>query len=178
MRGAGAGGSSGAGKSSSSSSSSSPAGFFGGAMAAATSTASTSSPSAPSCPPDVEELGRSSWDLLHSIAATYPEKPSEAEQSALLGLLKALPILYPCRHCAQALQEDYTRRDSATTTSTSSPPADAVKVSEAVSSKRQAMRFTCSIHNEVNERLGKPRWDCEDLRKLKERWEDGGEKCL
>ncbi|PWN22225.1 hypothetical protein BCV69DRAFT_281235 [Microstroma glucosiphilum] len=174
MRGAG----SGAGKSSSSaaSSSASPAGFFGGAMAAATSPSSTSSASTLSCPPDVEELGRSSWDLLHSIAATYPEKPSEAEQSALLSLLKALPILYPCRHCAQALQEDYTRRDSVTTASP--PSADDMKVSEAVISKSQAMRFTCSIHNEVNERLGKPKWDCEDLRKLKERWEDGGQKCL
>lgn len=178
----GTGPASGVGKSSSasSSSSSSAAGFFGGAMAAATTSTSTSPSSALACPPDVEELGRSSWDLLHSIAATYPEKPSEAEQSALLGLLKALPVLYPCRHCAQALQEDYTRRDSPATTGPSSAAADAdaLKVSEAVTSKRQAMRFTCSIHNEVNERLGKPKWDCEDLQKLKERWEDGGQKCL
>jgi hypothetical protein len=31
----------------------------------------------PGCPPDKDELGRGTWDLLHSIAATYPNSPSE-----------------------------------------------------------------------------------------------------
>ncbi|KAK7210568.1 hypothetical protein V2G26_017746 [Clonostachys chloroleuca] len=35
-------------------------------------------------PPDVAALGRSSWTLLHSIAATFPEAPSRAQQGDLL----------------------------------------------------------------------------------------------
>jgi hypothetical protein len=36
-------------------------------------------------PPDVEELGRSTWTLLHSMAATYPEK-ADAEHQANIVL--------------------------------------------------------------------------------------------
>lgn len=167
MKGAGAG-SKGKGKQGPS-----PFGAMAGAGAAAT-TAATSSDDDLKCPPDVNELGRSSWDLLHSIAAVYPDNPSESERTALLGLLKALPLLYPCKSCAEALQEEYTSRESRPT---SSLPSEHVTVSGAVASKTTAMKFMCGIHNEVNERLGKKKWDCEDLKKLKERWEDGGRKC-
>ena len=35
------------------------------------------------CPADVETLGRSTWTLLHSIAATYPVAPTPNHQTDL-----------------------------------------------------------------------------------------------
>lgn len=172
MRGSGGGGS--AGK---------MAGGVGfGAAAASTSSAASSDRSisqVKGCPPDVEELGRSTWDFLHSVAATYPDKPTETQRSALLSLLTSLPVLYPCGHCADALSEDYARRAvERPAAGTQGKPLENMTLQEATESKRSAARFMCSIHNEVNVRLGKPVWNCDDLGRLKRRWEDGGERCF
>lgn len=150
------------------------AGFAGLAGTAAASSSSTSAP-APACPPDVEALGRSSWDLIHSIAATYPDKPTAEQQGALAAFFKSLPILYPCGYCAESLQDEYERLAAALAT----PATSTDKLFQnAAQSKNDALRFTCQIHNEVNARLGKKQWDCEDLVKLKKRWLDGGSACL
>ena len=80
------------------------------------------------CPPDRAELGAHSWQLvraarltcllafhhetllpcisqLHSMAAHFPDKPSEAEQNSARAFLLALAVLYPCKHCAAHLSE-------------------------------------------------------------------------
>lgn len=106
------------------------------------------------CPPDVEQLGRATWTFLHTTAAYYPEKPTAAQQSHMLGLLSALPSLYPCSWCASHLGEN-------------------IKVHPPVVSGRVALsRWLCERHNDVNERLGKPRFDC-SIEKTDERWKDG-----
>lgn len=130
------------------------------------------------CPPDVEELGRSTWDFLHSVAAVYPDSPTPEQRGALLSLLTSLPLLYPCGHCAEALGEDYERRAAGGVTAAGGRKEDAMTLQEATASKKAAAQFMCSIHNEVNERLGKPVWNCDDLGRLKRRWEDGGERCF
>jgi len=56
------------------------------------------------CPLDREELGRSTWNLLHTIAAYYPDKPSAAEQESVRQLFLALAQFYPCEVCAQDFQ--------------------------------------------------------------------------
>lgn len=124
----------------------------------------------PACPPDVEALGRSSWDLIHSIAATYPEDPSPEQRTALFAFLKSLPVLYPCGYCAESLKDEYQAMADGR--------SQDILLQEAAKSHAAALKFTCRIHNEVNGRLGKKQWDCEDLKKLKERWLDGGAKCL
>ncbi|KAF7545957.1 hypothetical protein G7046_g9448 [Stylonectria norvegica] len=63
------------------------------------------------CPPDVEALGRSTWTLLHSIAATYPETPSRGQQSDLLSFVGLFSKLYPCWVCAEDFQ-GYMRKDT------------------------------------------------------------------
>ena len=32
------------------------------------------------CPVDKDELGRSTWNLLHTMAAYYPDKPNDQEK--------------------------------------------------------------------------------------------------
>jgi len=106
----------------------------------------------PHCPADVEQLGRATWTFLHTTAAYYPERPTPTQRANMLGLLIALPSLYPCSHCASHLEgkmEDH--------------PPD-------VSGRVALSRWLCERHNDVNERLGKAKFDCE---KTDERWKDG-----
>ncbi|KAI0083843.1 ERV/ALR sulfhydryl oxidase domain-containing protein [Irpex rosettiformis] len=106
------------------------------------------------CPPDVEQLGRATWTFLHTTAAYYPEKPTPNQRANMLSLLRSLPVLYPCSWCATHLGENMK----------ANPPD--------VSGRLGLSRWLCERHNEVNDRLGKPRFDC-SWSKLDERWKDG-----
>ncbi|KAG7444262.1 uncharacterized protein BT62DRAFT_933928, partial [Guyanagaster necrorhizus] len=114
--------------------------------------APTTSPA--DCPPDVEQLGRATWTFLHVTAAYYPERPTPNQRANMLTLLRALPILYPCSNCAGDFGEDIQTH-----------PPD-------VSSRAGLSRWLCERHNEVNLKLGKPKFDC-SLEKTDERWKDG-----
>ncbi|KAF8840815.1 FAD-dependent thiol oxidase [Paxillus ammoniavirescens] len=104
------------------------------------------------CPPDVEQLGRATWTFLHTAAAYYPERPTPFQRANMLNLLHSLPVLYPCSHCASHLAEETKR----------TPPN--------VSGRVALSRWLCERHNEVNERLGKEKFDCA---RTDERWRDG-----
>ncbi|TPX67755.1 hypothetical protein SpCBS45565_g03547 [Spizellomyces sp. 'palustris'] len=111
------------------------------------------------CPPDSGTLGSSTWTFLHTMAAYYPENPSVAEQYSMRNLISALGRFYPCGYCAEHLKGEVLRR-----------PPD-------VSSNRALSQWFCEVHNEVNERQGKPPFDCT---KVFERWRDGsaGSECF
>ncbi|RDX56799.1 FAD-dependent thiol oxidase, partial [Lentinus brumalis] len=106
------------------------------------------------CPPDVEQLGNATWTFLHTTAAYYPEKPTMQHRVNMLSLLRALPVLYPCSNCAQHLGENMKTH-----------PPD-------VSGRAALSKWLCEQHNEVNERLGKDKFEC-TVEKLDERWKDG-----
>ncbi|KAH7922324.1 FAD-dependent thiol oxidase [Leucogyrophana mollusca] len=124
------------------------------AFASGTGIKSVPEPDAPPahCPPDVEQLGRATWTFLHTTAAYYPERPTPNQRANMLNLLHSLPTLYPCSHCASHLGENL--KDH---------PPD-------VSGRVPLSRWLCERHNDVNERLGKERFDCA---KTDERWKDG-----
>lgn len=126
------------------------------ALALGTSQVATSRPDElpPGCPPDVEQLGRATWTFLHTTAAYYPDHPAPTQRTRMLGLLFALPVLYPCTWCATHLGEEMR-----------SIPPD-------VSTREGLSRWLCEQHNRVNERLGKPLFDC-SLKRTDERWKDG-----
>lgn len=58
------------------------------------------------CPLDKNELGRSTWNLLHTMAAYYPEDPSDEMKQAAVAFIESLAKLYPCPHCAEDFRED------------------------------------------------------------------------
>lgn len=105
-------------------------------------------------PPDVEVLGRSSWTLLHSIAARYPETPSKKEQRDLSQFLKLFGNFYPCWYCGEDFGKYMTSNEPKVTT------------------QEEFGKWLCDAHNEVNVKLGKPKFNC-DL--WKQRWKDGWE---
>ena len=58
------------------------------------------------CPLDRNELGRSAWDLLHTMVANYPDAPTEKQQKQMTAFFEALAEFYPCIHCAEDFQEN------------------------------------------------------------------------
>ncbi|KAF2664513.1 hypothetical protein BT63DRAFT_429277 [Microthyrium microscopicum] len=106
------------------------------------------------CPPDVEELGRSTWTLLHSIAAQYPTTPSPTQQDHARTFISSFSQLYPCWSCASEFRAWLSKDGNA----------------PRVSSRSDFGRWLCEAHNEVNTKLGKKTFDCE---RWEERWRVG-----
>lgn len=106
-------------------------------------------------PPDVESLGRSSWTLLHLIAATFPESPTNKQQQDLKQFLRLFGGFYPCWFCADDFKEYMEKKEPQT------------------ESQDKFGKWLCDAHNEVNKKLGKPTFDCN---LWKQRWKDGWEK--
>ncbi|KAJ5046578.1 uncharacterized protein L3040_003817 [Drepanopeziza brunnea f. sp. 'multigermtubi'] len=104
------------------------------------------------CPPDVEQLGRSSWTLLHSITAAYPTEPTPTEQTQASTFVSLFAKLYPCWVCAEDFQ-DWMARNKVRT-----------------ESREEFGRWMCEAHNDVNRKLGKREFDCS---KWEERWRTG-----
>jgi mitochondrial FAD-linked sulfhydryl oxidase len=108
------------------------------------------------CPLNRNELGRASWAYLHSLAAYYPAKPTQFEQQRMKRFMEDYAKLYPCGYCSDRTVEELQRRPP----DTSSQSAFAI--------------WMCEVHNEVNERLNKPLFDCS---KVDERWRTGAPQC-
>jgi FAD-linked sulfhydryl oxidase len=104
------------------------------------------------CPPDKEALGRATWTLLHTIAAYYPETPNRQDEVRIRDFINTLSHIYPCGHCASHFREEMIR----------TPPI--------TSSRETLSLWMCSMHNKINELLGKPIFDCGRVR---ERWFEG-----
>eukprot|EP00474_Spongospora_subterranea_P010284 CRZ10742.1 hypothetical protein [Spongospora subterranea] len=104
------------------------------------------------CPLDRAALGRSSWGLLHTMAAYYPAKPSKREQESMTEFMHRFAQFYPCATCRQHLIADLSNR----------PPT--------TGSRHLLSQWMCQLHNRVNKRLNKPLFDCA---KVDERWRTG-----
>ncbi|RMD41569.1 hypothetical protein DV735_g3587, partial [Chaetothyriales sp. CBS 134920] len=124
------------------------------AAAAATAATTTESPEPTDCPPDVDELGRSTWTLLHSMAATYPARAAPSMQATMRSFIAAFSQLYPCGACAEDLQA-WLRQ-----------PGNEPRVG----GQDELGAWMCEAHNAVNVKLGKPAFDCA---LWKQRWRDG-----
>lgn len=105
-------------------------------------------------PPDVEKLGRSSWTLLHLIAATYPETPTSKQQADMKQFVTLFGNFYPCWFCADDFKKYIVANEPVTETQDSFG------------------KWLCGAHNDVNKKLGKPEFDCN---LWKQRWKDGWE---
>ncbi|XP_076659322.1 evr1_Alr domain-containing protein Alr [Halictus rubicundus] len=104
------------------------------------------------CPLDKDELGSKTWSFLHTMAAYYPDQPSEAQKSDMKQFFYSFSQFYPCYVCAEDLREQLKE----------SPPQ--------TDSQKTLSRWLCDVHNEVNKKIGKPKFDCNFV---DQRWRDG-----
>ena len=125
---------------------------------ASTSTSTSGGSGGSPCPLDREELGVSTWGLLHTVAAYYPDRPSQVDCERGAQLVSSLAHLYPCSHCREDFQQETER----------SPPR--------LGSRRSFSLWLCEQHNAVNAKLGKPAFEC-TLERLDERWRTGSPAC-
>ena len=100
-------------------------------------------------PASFEEVGQSTWTLIHTMAAYYPEKPSETQKRATSQFIQSLTEVYPCKNCAKDLKEEL------------------VEVPPRLDNQKEFAKWACDLHNVVNVKLGKPIFPCEFVDK---RW--------
>ena len=123
----------------------------GSATSSSASSSSSSSSVSSSCPPRSAELGRSSWTLLHSMAAWYPDDPTSQQRQRMANFMEALGDFYPCPWCADDFMTELHK----------TPPK--------VESRTDLCMWLCDQHNRVNLKLGKQLFDC-NMKDLDERW--------
>ena len=104
------------------------------------------------CPLMRDDLGRASWSLLHTMAAYYPVQPKDEDKQTMKEFIQSFSRLFPCPECRADFQDEIKK----------SPPD--------VSSRLGISNWMCQQHNLVNQKLGKPEFDC---RQVLERWRDG-----
>jgi len=103
------------------------------------------------CPPTRDEIGVSTWSLLHSMAAWYPSQPSSEDKQSMSNFMTALARFYPCTWCATDFQKNIQL----------SPPR--------TETRDDLCLWLCEQHNSVNDKLGKELFDC-TMGNLDERW--------
>jgi FAD-linked sulfhydryl oxidase len=90
-------------------------------------------------------IGRSTWHLLHSVAAKYPDTPSDTEKHSVVELFSSLQGLYPCEICRLHLAENLR----------AVPP-----LQDHINSRSELSLWVCQLHNVVNRELHKPVFNC------------------
>ena len=89
-----------------------------------------------------QEIGRKTWALLHSMAATYPNEPTEEDKNQITKFMYGLANNFPCKICGshllRMLQKEGVKADS----------------------REELVHYICKIHNIVNKVLNKPQFDC------------------
>ena len=88
------------------------------------------------------EIGRHSWALLHSMANTYPENPTEGEKKLMKKFMYGLARSYPCKVCGGHLLKMLDKKGLK------------------IDSKKEFGEYLCNIHNIVNKVLNKTQFDC------------------
>ena len=89
------------------------------------------------------EIGRRTWALLHSIANTFPENPSEKDKNMMNKFLYGLARSYPCKVCGGHLIRMLDKKG--------------IKMEN----KKEFINYICNMHNIVNKVLNKTEFDCD-----------------
>jgi FAD-linked sulfhydryl oxidase len=94
------------------------------------------------------EFGNSTWKLLHRVSANYPDKPDESQKLHMNFLIKGISLFFPCPECAEHFRQEISIL----------PPK--------LDSKQELASWFCYQHNQVNKRLGKEVYNCDNIDKL------------
>ena len=87
-------------------------------------------------------LGVSTWALLHSVAAIYPNLPNETERQSLKDFFDGLMYFYPSK--SEVMKEILKEH-----------PLE-------YSNREELIYYMCEIHNLLNRKLGKKKFRCKE----------------
>lgn len=58
------------------------------------------------CPIGKDALGFYTWNYLHTMAAYYPELPTDNEKTLMKNFIQSFAYFYPCKVCSKDFQND------------------------------------------------------------------------
>lgn len=105
-----------------------------------------------------EELGRSTWSMIHTTIGHLPDQLSPEQSQAMIQLLQSLTVVYPCHICRRHFAAYMSQHplpaidDAAATTTTTT-----------ILTRADFAEWACRAHNSVNARLGKPEFSCQTI---------------
>lgn len=108
-------------------------------------------------PPDRAEIGRAAWLVLHTIAANYPNHPTEEEKRKQVDFFLSFSNLYPCHICKIGLLHIL----------------KTYKVN--CESKIEYSKYIFNLHNMINEELGKEYYSCKDITEIIDKYKTNSE---
>lgn len=89
-----------------------------------------------------KDWGPSLWYYLHTAAYNYPSQPTHQEVKSMKNWLKCLHVTIPCKNCSQHYKKYIDKYDK--------------HLEDICKSRTRLFEFFVDIHNQVNQRNGKP----------------------
>lgn len=108
----------------------------------------------------VEWFGPCMWKTMHSIAHSYPEKPSEETRRKYIDFFRNLGAVIPCPSCGDHYDKYL-----------SDHPIDA-------DNRESLARWVYDLHSDVNKRKHKPNPSFEEVREAYEGWDQQKHQAL
>ena len=103
-------------------------------------------PSMKECPikPSAEPIvwGPTAWHFLHTSSVNYPVQAGPEHKAHCRKFLEGLPFMLPCGDCGQHLKEYFSDKPAA--------------IQASCESRATLVALMVDIHNDVNQKLGKP----------------------
>lgn len=91
----------------------------------------------------LENWGPNAWRTLHAMSLSYPKAPTKNDKVNMKTLLFQFARFLPCKLCGEHFHEVLRQRIVS-------------ENSTALDNRANFVNFVIDVHNEVNERLGKP----------------------
>jgi len=82
------------------------------------------------------------WHTIHIVALGYPKNPNYTEKKCAKEFFESLAHLIPCKICREHYQTHLTK----------------YPLTPFLDTRRDLLKWTIDIHNEVNKMLNKPQW--------------------
>lgn len=82
------------------------------------------------------------WHTIHIVALGYPKNPTYTDKKSAKEFFESLAFLIPCAICRQHYSEHLVKNP----------------ITPYLDSRKDLLKWTVDIHNQVNKMLGKPEW--------------------